>query len=52
MNRVDYNAEMVANFREQVREFIVPMATKLYERQAERIGVEEFKFYDEGLSHS
>ena len=24
MNRVDYNAEMVANFREQVRQFIVP----------------------------
>ena len=51
MNRVDYNAEMVANFREQVREFIVPIATKLYERQAKRIGVEgDFKFYDEGLS--
>ena len=49
MNRIDYNAEMVAKFREQVREFIVPVATKLYERQAKRIGVEEFKFYDEGL---
>lgn len=50
MNRVDYNAEMVAKFREQVREFIVPLVSKLYERQAERIGVDEFKFYDEGLS--
>ena len=50
MNRIDYNAEMVAKFREQVREFIVPLATKLYERQAERIGVEDFKFYDEGLT--
>ncbi|MER1958004.1 MAG: M3 family oligoendopeptidase [Solibacillus sp.] len=50
MNRVDYNAEMVAKFREQVRDFIVPVASKLYERQAERIGVEAFKFYDEGLT--
>ncbi|MEG0472976.1 MAG: M3 family oligoendopeptidase [Solibacillus sp.] len=52
MDRIDYDASMVANFREQVRQFIVPIATKLYERQAERIGVEvdDFKFYDEGLS--
>ncbi len=51
MNRVDYNAEMVAKFRNQVRDFIVPVASKLYERQAKRIGVEgEFKFYDEGLN--
>ena len=51
MNRVDYNAEMVSKFRDQVRDFIVPVAMKLYERQAKRIGVEgDFKFYDEGLN--
>ncbi|HWL26952.1 MAG TPA: M3 family oligoendopeptidase [Ureibacillus sp.] len=50
MNRVDYNAEMVKNFRDQVKEFIVPVATKLYERQAKRIGLEDFKYYDEGLN--
>lgn len=50
MNRVDYNAEMVKNFRDQVKEYIVPVATKLYERQAKRIGVEDFKYYDEGLN--
>ena len=50
MNRVDYDAQMVSNFRAQVRDFIVPLATKLYERQAKRIGVEDFKFYDEGLN--
>ncbi|MEO4054977.1 M3 family oligoendopeptidase [Solibacillus sp. CAU 1738] len=49
MNRIDYNAEMVAKFRNQVRDFIVPVATKLYERQAKRIGVEDLKYYDEGL---
>lgn len=49
MNRIDYDAKMVASFREQVRQYIVPLVSKLYERQAKRIGVEELKFYDEGL---
>lgn len=50
MNRIDYDAAMVSKFREQVRQHIVPLVSKLYERQAKRIGVEELKFYDEGLS--
>lgn len=50
MNRIDYNAEMVANFREQVQKLIVPLATKLYERQGKRIGISDFKYYDEGLN--
>ena len=35
MARTDYNAEMVANFRNQVLEHIVPVASKLKERQRE-----------------
>ena len=50
MNRIDYNAEMVANFRDRVQKLIVPVATKLYERQAKRIGISDFKYYDEGLN--
>ncbi|MFO1445699.1 M3 family oligoendopeptidase [Bacillus sp. Bva_UNVM-123] len=49
MNRTDYNAEMVKNFRDQVKEFIVPIATKLKERQRERIEVDKLKYYDEGF---
>ncbi len=49
MLRSDYNAEMVANFRKQVEEFIVPIATELYERQRKRIGVEQLNYYDEGF---
>ncbi|CAH0345873.1 M3 family oligoendopeptidase [Bacillus sp. CECT 9360] len=49
MARTDYNAEMVANFRKQVEEYIVPLASKLRERQRERIGLDELKFYDEGF---
>ena len=49
MNRTDYNAEMVANFREQVRDYIVPVATKLRERQRSRIGVDQLLYYDREL---
>ncbi|WP_088052848.1 M3 family oligoendopeptidase [Virgibacillus dakarensis] len=47
MQRVDYDAEMVNVFRKQVRDSIVPLVTKLYAKQAERIGVDSLKFYDE-----
>ncbi|WP_342418897.1 M3 family oligoendopeptidase [Paenibacillus sp. FSL H8-0168] len=50
LGRTDYNAEMVANFREQVLKHIVPLATKLKERQRERIGVDQLRYYDEGFN--
>ena len=46
LNRTDYNAEMVANFRRQVEEQIVPVSARLVERQRERIGVDVMKYYD------
>ncbi|MEH7334822.1 M3 family oligoendopeptidase [Neobacillus drentensis] len=49
MMRTDYNAEMVANFRDQVKDFIVPIATKLKKRQQERLGLEQLKYYDENF---
>ncbi|WP_144941084.1 M3 family oligoendopeptidase [Paenibacillus sp. 32O-W] len=50
MLRTDYNEEMVAVFRNQVLEHIIPVATKLKERQRERIGVERLRYYDEDFS--
>ncbi len=47
MSRTDYNPAMVANFRKQVREQIVPLATKLSEKQAARIGIDKLHLYDE-----
>ncbi|WP_043933518.1 M3 family oligoendopeptidase [Bacillus sp. EB01] len=52
MYRTDYNAEMVAGFRKQVEEYIVPIATKLKKRQQERIGVDKLYYYDEGFSYT
>jgi M3 family oligoendopeptidase len=45
--RTDYNAGMVAKFRQQVEKYIVPIASKLKERQQERIGVDRLTYYDE-----
>ena len=50
MNRIDYDSSMVKNFRNQIRDHIVPLANQLYERQAERIGVSQLKFYDQSLN--
>ncbi|PED80031.1 oligoendopeptidase F [Bacillus pseudomycoides] len=49
MYRTDYNAEMVANYRKQVLDYIVPVATELRNRQKARIGVEKLAYYDENF---
>ena len=49
MVRTDYNAEMVSNFRKQVKDFIVPVASKLYEKQRKRLGLTDLKYYDLNL---
>jgi M3 family oligoendopeptidase len=49
MGRTDYNSEMVANYREQVRQHVVPVATRLRNRQRQRIGVDVMRYYDEGF---
>ncbi|MCH2082241.1 MAG: M3 family oligoendopeptidase [Saprospiraceae bacterium] len=47
MKRSDYTPEMVANFRKQIQEFIVPITTQLYQRQAKRLGLDHLMYYDE-----
>jgi M3 family oligoendopeptidase len=44
-----YNCEDVAKFREQVVDVVVPATTKLFEKQAKRIGVDKLHYYDEQL---
>lgn len=52
MNRIGYGANEVEKFRNQVQEHIVPLATSLYDRQKERIGVDSFTFYDEPFKYT
>lgn len=46
MERLDYNQDMVKNFRKQVEEFIVPICTELRKRQENRLGIGPLKYYD------
>ena len=45
LGRVDYDAKMVAKYREQIAKEVVPVAQKLYKAQAKRIGIPFKKMY-------
>jgi len=47
MNRIGYDRDMIAKFRKQVQDYIVPLNNELTKRQAKRLGVEKIKYYDE-----
>lgn len=49
MLRTDYSAEDVAGYRKQIQQHIVPLVKKLYEQQAERLGLDELHYYDESI---
>ncbi len=44
-----YGLPEVATFRRQIIEDVVPVVNKIKARQKQRIGVEDFKFYDNGF---
>jgi M3 family oligoendopeptidase len=46
LGRTDYDRKMVANYREQVYESLVPLSQKLIERQRIRLGLDELKYFD------
>jgi len=49
MSRMDYTKEMVQNFRKQIVDEIVPIATQLRERQRVRLGYDKLEFHDLGF---
>ncbi len=49
LTRLEYNSEMVASYRKQVLENIVPLHSELRNRQAKRLGLDKLKFYDEPI---
>ncbi len=50
LNRTDYNAEDVSNYRKQVLEEIVPLTSDLRKRQIKRLKLDSLKYYDEPLN--
>ena len=49
LSRSDYDASMVAGYRRQVLVNLVPLASKLRQRQAKRLHLDALKYYDEPL---
>ena len=50
LTRTDYDHEMVATYRKQVLEDLVPITVELRERQRERLGLDTLKYYDEQIA--
>lgn len=50
LSRTDYDAEMVANYRKQVYEDVVPVVKRLIAAKAKRLNIPDLKSYDLALS--
>ena len=46
LGRTDYDSKMVANYRKQVLEDLVPVASMIFKDKAKRLGIEDLKSYD------
>ena len=46
MNRLDYNADMVAGYRRQILKWITPEAEAIYEKQRKRLGYDVLEYFD------
>lgn len=49
MQRNCYGQKEVESFRQQIKEYFVPFATKLHERRRKRLGLEKLSFIDESV---
>ena len=46
LNRTDYDARDVAGYRDKILSTITPLAVKLRQQQANRLEIEDFKYFD------
>lgn len=49
MHRSEYGAKEVESYRDQVLKYIVPLSNELRKRQANRLNIDNFKYYDKDL---
>lgn len=49
MQRIDYTATDVANYRDEVVKEVVPLAAKIIDRKAEKLNLEKVYFWDESV---
>lgn len=46
MYRLDYDAKDVQQYRQEILKHVVPVASRIYENQAKRLGLSQLAFYD------
>lgn len=51
LGRLDYNAQMVEGYREQIKKEVVPVVKKLRQRQAKRLNIKNPNFLDYNLEY-
>lgn len=49
MNRNCYDKDMVKTFRDQVKQYVVPFATKIHDQRRQRLGLDSLKYYDNDM---
>lgn len=49
MERLDYDQQMVEVFRNQVRDYIVPICNELRQRQSKRLKMDDLKYFDDNF---
>ncbi|MFM7156630.1 MAG: M3 family oligoendopeptidase [Bacteroidota bacterium] len=49
LGRTEYNPAMIASFRDQISKTVVPLVQGFKKEQIKRLGLQDLKFFDEGL---
>ncbi len=49
LSRTEYNAQAVKGYRELILKHVVPLVSRLRQRQKERLGIDRMRIYDEGF---
>ncbi len=51
LGRTDYDAKLVAGYRDQIAKEVVPICNKLYKKQMKMLGVKKPEFFDYNVSY-
>ena len=46
MNRLDYDCQMVSEYRNQILKYCTPLACEIVEKQRKRLGLDQITYYD------
>ncbi|MDQ3020559.1 MAG: M3 family oligoendopeptidase [Bacteroidota bacterium] len=50
LGRIDYTNKEVADFRDHIKKYIVPVAQNIYQNKKQRLGLEQLYYYDSSFN--